>query len=99
MPNLPLCHWSSQSSQLSNLHAPLLTDDPVLLLNQPNNIFFLYGGNDNVVNNQESEMKVTIKKKTKANAIWKIQRENKMYYCRLPSGLGWALGCFFSFEI
>ena len=32
MPNLPLCHWSSQ---LFDLHAPSSTDDPVLLLNQP----------------------------------------------------------------
>ena len=32
MPNLPLCHWSSQ---LFDLRAPLSTDVPVLLLNQP----------------------------------------------------------------
>ena len=33
MPNLPLCYWSSQ---LFDLRAPLSTDVPVLLLNQPN---------------------------------------------------------------
>ena len=33
MPNLPLCHWSSQ---LFNLPTPSSTDVPVLLLNQPN---------------------------------------------------------------
>ena len=33
MPNLPLCHWSSQ---LFDLRASLSTDVPVLLLNQPN---------------------------------------------------------------
>ena len=33
MLNLLLCHWSSQ---LFDLHAPLSTDVPVLLLNQPN---------------------------------------------------------------
>ena len=32
MVNLPLCHWSSQ---LFDLRAPLSTDVPVLLLNQP----------------------------------------------------------------
>ena len=32
VPNLPLCHWSSQ---LFNLRAPSSTDVPVLLLNQP----------------------------------------------------------------
>ena len=32
MPNLPLCHWSSR---LFDLCAPLSTDVPVLLLNQP----------------------------------------------------------------
>ena len=32
MSNLPLCHWSSQ---LFDLRAPLSTDVPVLLLNQP----------------------------------------------------------------
>ena len=32
VPNLPLCYWSSQ---LFNLCAPLSTDIPVLLLNQP----------------------------------------------------------------
>ena len=32
MPNLPLCHWSSQ---LFDLRAPSSTDVPVLLLNQP----------------------------------------------------------------
>ena len=32
MPNLPLCHWSSK---LIDLRAPLSTDVPVLLLNQP----------------------------------------------------------------
>ena len=36
MPNLPLCHWSSQ---LFNLRAPSSTDVPVLLLNQPNKEF------------------------------------------------------------
>ena len=36
VPNLPLCHWSSQ---LFNLHAPSSTDVSVLLLNQPNNEF------------------------------------------------------------
>ena len=35
VPNLPLCHWSSQ---LFNLRAPWSTDVPVLLLNQPNNL-------------------------------------------------------------
>ena len=33
MPNLPLCHWSSQ---FFDLRAPLSTDVPVLLLNKPN---------------------------------------------------------------
>ena len=33
MPNLSLCHWSSQ---LFDLRAPSSTDVPVLLLNQPN---------------------------------------------------------------
>ena len=33
VPNLPLCHWSSQ---LFNLHALSSTDVPALLLNQPN---------------------------------------------------------------
>ena len=33
VPNLPLCHWSSQ---LFNLHVLSSTDFPVLLLNQPN---------------------------------------------------------------
>ena len=33
VPNLPLCHWSSQ---LFHLRAPSSTDVPVLLLNQPN---------------------------------------------------------------
>ena len=32
VPNLPLCHWSSQ---LFNLRAPSSTEVPVLLLNQP----------------------------------------------------------------
>ena len=32
VPNLPLCHWSSQ---LFDLRAPLSTDVPVLLLNLP----------------------------------------------------------------
>ena len=35
VPNLPLCHWSSQ---LFNLHSPSSTDVPVLLLNQPNDV-------------------------------------------------------------
>ena len=35
VPNLPLCHWSSQ---LFNLRAPSSTEVPVLVLNQPNNI-------------------------------------------------------------
>ena len=34
--NLPLCNWSSQ---LFDLRAPLSTDVPVLLLNQPNSEF------------------------------------------------------------
>ena len=33
VPNLMLCHWSSL---LFDLHAPLSTHIPVLLLNQPN---------------------------------------------------------------
>ena len=32
VPNLPLCHWSSQ---LFDLRTPSSTDVPVLLLNQP----------------------------------------------------------------
>ena len=35
VPNLSLCHWSSQ---LFNLHSPSSTDVPVLLLNQPNDV-------------------------------------------------------------
>ena len=37
VPNLPLCHWSSQ---LFNLRAPSSTDIPVLSLNQPIKIIF-----------------------------------------------------------
>ena len=37
MPNLPLCHWSSQ---LFDLHAPSSTDVPLLLLNQPNLLLY-----------------------------------------------------------
>ena len=42
MPNLPLCHWSSQSF---NLHAPSSTNVPVLLLNQPNRFIKQQNGN------------------------------------------------------
>ena len=47
MPNLPLCHWSSQ---LFDLRAPLSTDVPVLLLNQTNNLF---KGTDGIENEVE----------------------------------------------